>query len=34
MSKYESIFNFEPCFYLAYSGSYDHLKIVKCIGMY
>ena len=34
MSKYERIFNFTPCVYLAYFKSYDHLKIVKCIGMY
>ena len=34
MSKYERIFNFKPCVYLAYFRSYDHLKIVKCIGMY
>ena len=34
MSKCERILNFKPCVYLAYLGSYGHLKIVKCIGMY
>ena len=30
MFKYERIFNFKPCVYLAYFRSYSHLKIVKC----
>ena len=34
MSKYERIFNFKPCVYLAYLGSYGHLKIVKYMEMY
>ena len=34
MSKYERIFNFKPCVYLAYFRSYGHLKIVTCIAMY
>ena len=34
MSKYERIFNFTPCVYLAYFRSYGHLKIVKCIQRY
>ena len=34
MTKYERIFNFKLCVYLAYFRSYGHFKIVKCIGMY
>ena len=34
MTKYERIFNFNLCVYLAYFRSYGHFKIVKCIGMY
>ena len=33
-SKSERIYHFRPCVYLAYLGSYGHLQIVKCIGMY
>ena len=34
LSKYERIFYFKPCVYLAYFRSYGYLKIVKCIAMY